>query len=84
MKKSLLLISIISLIVISCKSSYTKIGDKNANYIPYYLKVYENANNYMKDSSDRYNAYQSYFKFFLMALVAYFIGEYFWKKKKSV
>ena len=41
MKKSLLLISIISLIVISCKSSYTKIGDKNANYIPYYLKVYE-------------------------------------------
>jgi hypothetical protein len=41
MKKSLLLISIISLIVISCKSSYTKIGDKNANYIPYYLKIYE-------------------------------------------
>jgi signal peptidase I len=27
---------------------------------------------------------QSYFKFFLLALVAYFIGEYFWKKKKSV
>lgn len=27
---------------------------------------------------------QSYFKFFLFALVAYFIGEYFWKKKKSV
>jgi signal peptidase I len=27
---------------------------------------------------------QSYFKFFLMALVAYFIGEYFWKKRKSV
>jgi signal peptidase I len=25
---------------------------------------------------------QSYFKFFLLALVAYFIGEYFWKKKK--
>lgn len=25
---------------------------------------------------------QSYFKFFLMALVAYFIGEYFWKKRK--
>ena len=30
MKKNLILISIISLIVISCKSSYTKIGDKNA------------------------------------------------------
>lgn len=27
---------------------------------------------------------QSYFKLFLLALVAYFIGEYFWKKKKSV
>jgi signal peptidase I len=27
---------------------------------------------------------QSYFKFFLFALIAYFIGEYFWKKKKSV
>lgn len=41
MKKILILISIIYLIVISCKSSYTKIGDKNANYIPYYLKAYE-------------------------------------------
>jgi signal peptidase I len=27
---------------------------------------------------------QSYFKFFLLALIAYFIGEYFWKKRKSV
>ncbi len=27
---------------------------------------------------------QSYFKFFLLALVAYFIGEYLWKKKKSM
>lgn len=28
-------------IVLSCKSSYMQIGDKNANYIPYYLKVNE-------------------------------------------
>lgn len=41
MKKSLFLISIISLIIISCSSSYTKSGSKNANYIPYYLKAYE-------------------------------------------
>jgi hypothetical protein len=41
MKKSLFLISIVTLTIISCKSSYTKIGDKNANYIPYYLKAYE-------------------------------------------
>jgi len=27
---------------------------------------------------------QSYFKFFLLALVAFFIGEYFWKKRKSM
>ena len=27
---------------------------------------------------------QSYFKFFLLALVVYFIGEYFWKKRKTV
>jgi len=27
---------------------------------------------------------QSYFKLFLFALVAYFIGEYFWKKKKTM
>jgi len=26
---------------VSCKTNYTRIGDKNANYIPYYLKVYE-------------------------------------------
>jgi hypothetical protein len=41
LKKSLFLISIVTLTIISCKSSYTKIGDKNANYIPYYLKAYE-------------------------------------------
>ena len=26
---------------------------------------------------------QSYFKFFLIALAAFFVGEYFWKKRKS-
>jgi signal peptidase I len=26
---------------------------------------------------------QSYFKFFLIALAAYFVGEYFWKKRKE-
>lgn len=41
MKKSLFLISIITLTIISCKSAFTKIDDKNANYIPYYLKAYE-------------------------------------------
>lgn len=41
MKKAIVLIIIISTFIISCKSNYTKIGNKNANYIPYYLKVYE-------------------------------------------
>lgn len=27
--------------LLSCKSSYTKIGHKNANYIPYFQKMYE-------------------------------------------
>lgn len=40
MKKGVLFIILIFL-CFSCKSSYTKIGDTNANYIPYYLKVYE-------------------------------------------
>ena len=41
MKKSLFLISIITLTIVSCKSTFTKIDNKNANYIPYYLKAYE-------------------------------------------
>ena len=32
---------VVSLGLFSCKSNFTSIGDKNANYIPYYLKVYE-------------------------------------------
>lgn len=41
MKKLVFLIIMVSFCFVSCKSSYTKIGDRNANYIPYYLKVYE-------------------------------------------
>lgn len=41
MKKIFLVLILISFGIISCKSSYNKIGSKNANYIPYYLKVYE-------------------------------------------
>lgn len=40
MKKLIVLLTAITLLF-SCKSNYTRIGDKNANYIPYYLKVYE-------------------------------------------
>jgi hypothetical protein len=41
MKKIVFLMVVVSLGLFSCKSNYTRIGDKNANYIPYYLKVYE-------------------------------------------
>lgn len=41
MKKTVILLGIMLTALVSCKSSYTKIGDENANYIPYYLKVYE-------------------------------------------
>jgi hypothetical protein len=37
----ILLFTCIITLLLSCKSSYTRIGDKNANYIPYYLKVNE-------------------------------------------
>lgn len=41
MKRTILLIALFSLALFSAKSNYTKIGDNDANYIPYYLKVYE-------------------------------------------
>jgi len=39
--KYILVACLLLLFLISCKSNYTKIGGKNSNYIPYYLKVYE-------------------------------------------
>ena len=41
MRNCFLMIIFLFLCLVSCKSSHTKIGDKNVNYIPYYLKVYE-------------------------------------------
>lgn len=41
MRNCFLIVGLLFLCLISCKSNYTRIGDKNANYIPYYLKVYE-------------------------------------------
>jgi hypothetical protein len=41
MKNYIITIFIGLFLLFSCKSSYTRIGDKNANYIPYYFKVYE-------------------------------------------
>lgn len=41
MKNYIIIFLIIFFTTVSCKTSYTKIGNKNANYIPYYLKVYE-------------------------------------------
>lgn len=49
--------------LISCKSSYTKIGNKNANYIPYYLKVYEADSLYLVGDYQRsYEILDSLFK----------------------
>ncbi|WP_445457475.1 hypothetical protein [Flavobacterium sp. HNIBRBA15423] len=39
--KNIFFLLLIYLFFISCKGSYTKIGDAKANYIPYYLKVYK-------------------------------------------
>lgn len=56
---------LIIIVVVSCKSSYTKIGDKNANYIPYYLKVYEADSLFVvKNYSNSYEILDSLFKKF--------------------
>ncbi len=48
---------------ISCKSTYTRIGDKNANYIPYFLKVYEADSLYLAGNYERsYQILDSLFK----------------------
>lgn len=54
----------VSISLISCKS-YQKIGDKNSNYIPYYLKVYEADSLFLvKNYSLAYEKYDSLFKYY--------------------
>lgn len=61
MKTIIVVLSV--LLFISCKSSYTRIGDKNANYIPYYLKVYEADSLYLTNNFLRsYEILDSLFK----------------------
>jgi hypothetical protein len=63
MKKSFPIVVILFLTFISCKSNYTRIGDKNANYIPYYLKVYEADSLYIVGEHKRsYEILDSLFK----------------------
>ena len=63
MIKKIVWIGFISLFMISCKSNYTKIGDKNANYIPYYIKVYKADSLYVvKDYKRSYEILDSLFK----------------------
>jgi hypothetical protein len=59
----ILLFTCIITLLLSCKSSYTRIGDKNANYIPYYLKVYEADSLYLiNDFEGSYTILDSLFK----------------------
>lgn len=61
-KKSLALLFLL-IILFSCKSTYTKIGDKDANYIPYYLKVYEADSLYLVENyQESYKILDSVFK----------------------
>jgi hypothetical protein len=63
-------------LLISCKSTYSEIGDKEANFIPYYLKVYEadslyyacNYTKYKTELEDLFHKYEpinimSYFEY---------------------
>ncbi|CAM4045162.1 hypothetical protein FLJU110815_13945 [Flavobacterium jumunjinense] len=61
MRKIVLLI--LCLCILSCKSAYTRIGDKDANYIPYYLKVNEADSLYLvKNYQESYKILDSVFK----------------------
>lgn len=62
MKFKIVIVSVL-VFLISCKSNYTHIGDKNANYIPYYLKVYEADSLYIvKEYGKSYKLLDSLFK----------------------
>lgn len=77
MKKIVFLIVLVSLAFYSCKSNYTKIGDKNANYIPYYLKVYEaDSLNLVGEYKRSYEILDSLFKKY-EPLKLSFYNEYF-------
>lgn len=54
---------IIFVLLSSCKSTYTKIGDKEANYIPYFSKMYEADSLYLVENYQRsYEILDSLFK----------------------
>ena len=66
MKSDIIFLLLLFITIVSCKSSFTHIGDKNANYIPYYLKVYEADSlyhakdyvNYKKTLKNLFNKYE--------------------------
>jgi hypothetical protein len=63
MGRIVFLMVLVSIGFVSCKSNYTRIGDKDANYIPYYLKVYEADSLYLVgDYEQSYQILDSLFK----------------------
>jgi hypothetical protein len=82
---------ILCIALLCCKSNFTKIGDKKANYIPYYLKVYEADSLFLtKNYSQTYEKLDSLFnKYEPINMVLYFEYENYIKsgllskKKKS-
>lgn len=91
MKKKAFLSVLVCLIVISCKSNYTKIGSKNANYIPYYLKVYEADSLFIvKDYQRSFEILDSLFKKFepinmevYKEYETYLLASYYTKKRQK-
>jgi hypothetical protein len=62
-RMKILFIIFIVTILFSCKSNYTRIGDKDANYIPYYLKTYEADSLYLTGNYEKsYKILDSLFK----------------------
>ncbi|UOX34313.1 hypothetical protein LXD69_02065 [Flavobacterium sediminilitoris] len=75
-KKSLVLLFLL-IILFSCKSTYTKIGDKDANYIPYYLKVYEADSLFLVENyQESYKILDSVFKRYEPISLEGYVSEY--------
>ncbi|MFY8188677.1 MAG: hypothetical protein ACOVLC_12060 [Flavobacterium sp.] len=91
MKKTAFLLVLVSLTVISCKSNYTRIGAKDANYIPYYLKVYKADSLFIvKDYQRSFEILDSLFKRYepinmevYKEYETYLIASYFTKQKQK-
>lgn len=64
-KKTIIIVVVSSLFLVSCKSNYTRIEDKEINYIPYYLEMYKADSLFLiNDFNGSYKILDSLFKIY--------------------